>query len=110
MCQFLDKMDRFDFFGSNLPNNGLWGRDFKNLSTDSESTRLRYHACQFSVKTDNFEFFGIKLGKLPNYVQCLVLITLRVFQRAGWRLKRAGWRWVQGLAIPLSNVRGKNEM
>ena len=107
MCQFLGKMDRFDFFGPNSPNNGLWGRDFKNLSADSESARLRYHACKFSVKTENFEFFGINLGKFPNYVQCLVLITLRVFQRAGWRLKWVGWRWVQGLATPQSNVRGK---
>ena len=90
MCYFSGKTDNFDFFYPNLPKNGFWGWNFKNLSLDSESEPPRYHACQFSVKIENFEFFGLNLGKLPNYV----LITLRMLQRAGWRLKRAGWRWM----------------
>ena len=89
MNQFLDKTDNFEFLGPNLPKNGFWGWNFKNLSLDSESAPLLYHVCQFSVKMDNFEFFGLNLGKLPNYVQyfTLVEILLRVLPRAGWRLK-----------------------
>ena len=62
-------MDNFDFLGPNLPKNGFWGWNFKNLSLDSESAPPRYYVSQFSVKMDNFEFFGINLGKLPNYVR-----------------------------------------
>ena len=65
--QFSGKTDNFDFFGPNLPKNGFWGRDFKNLSPDSESALPRYHVYQFPVKTDIY-FFGLNLGKLPNYV------------------------------------------
>ena len=59
----------FDFFTPNLPRKEFWGRNFKNLSTDSESAPPRYHVSQFSVKTDYLEFFGLNLGKWPNYVQ-----------------------------------------
>ena len=37
MHQFSDKTNNFDFLGPNLPKNGFWGRNFKNLSLDSES-------------------------------------------------------------------------
>ena len=67
--QFSGKTNNFDFLGNKLPKNGFWGRNFKNLSLDSESTPPRYHVSQFSVKMDNFEFFGLNLGKLPNYVR-----------------------------------------
>ena len=43
--------------------NGFWGRNFKNLSPDSESAALRYYVHQFSDKTDNFEFLGPSLPK-----------------------------------------------
>ena len=39
------------------------GRNFKNLSLDSESASLRYYVHQFSDKTDNFEFLGPNLPK-----------------------------------------------
>ena len=61
MHQFSDKTDNFEFLGPNLPKNGFWGRNFKNLSPDSESALPRYHVCQFSVKTENFDFFGPNL-------------------------------------------------
>ena len=32
--QFSDKMDNFQFLGPNLPKNGFWGQNFKNLSLD----------------------------------------------------------------------------
>ena len=63
MYQFSDKMDNFEFFGPNLPKNGFWGQNFKNLSVDSESASLRYYVHQFSDKTDNFEFLGPNLSK-----------------------------------------------
>ena len=59
----------FDLFGTNLPKNRFWGRNFKNLSLDLESAAPIYQVCKFSVKMDNFEFFSLKLGKLLTYVQ-----------------------------------------
>ena len=58
----------FEFLGPNLHKNGFWGRNFKILSLDLESTPPIYHVCQFSVKIEIFQFFGLNLGKLPNYV------------------------------------------
>ena len=53
----------FDFLGPNLPKNGFWGQNFKNLSLDSESASLRYYVHQFSEKTNNSEFLGPNLPK-----------------------------------------------
>ena len=36
MCQFSDEMDNPDVFGTNFPKNGFWGRNFKNLSPNSD--------------------------------------------------------------------------
>ena len=58
-----DKVGNFEFLGPNLPKNGFWGCNFKNLSLDSESASLRYYRHQFSDKTDNFEFLGLNLPK-----------------------------------------------
>ena len=69
MCEFSGKTDNFDFFGPNLPKNGFWGRNFKNVSLDSELVPPIYHVCQCSVKMGDFKFFGPNLGKLPNYVR-----------------------------------------
>ena len=38
MHLYSDKTDNLGFLGPNLPKNGFWGRDFKNLNLDSEST------------------------------------------------------------------------
>ena len=40
----------------------------------------------------------------------LVLITLRVLQRAGWRLRWAGWRWVHDLVIYIFLIWRKNNI
>ena len=85
----------FDFSGPNLSQNEFWGWNFKTVSLDLEFAPRRYHVCQVSAKTDSFEFFRLNLRKLYNYVQYLVLITLRVLQRDRWRLKWAGWRWME---------------
>ena len=61
--QFSDIRDNFEFLDPNLPKNGFWGRNFKNLSLDSESASLRYYVHQFSDKTDNFEFLDPNLPK-----------------------------------------------
>ena len=63
MCQFSGKMDNFDFFGPNLPKNGFWDRNFKNLSALLESAPARCHVCQLSGKTNNFDFLGSNLSK-----------------------------------------------
>ena len=83
-CKFSGKTDNFDYFRLNFTKNQFDGRNFKKLSLDLESAPLRYHACQLLIKTDNFEFFGLNLTKL-----------------LGWRVERAGWSWVHGLAIPV---------
>ena len=67
--QFSGKMDNFHFFGPNLPKNGFWDQNFKNLTVDLESAPLKYQVCQFSGKTDKPEFFHLTFGKLPNYMR-----------------------------------------
>ena len=106
MHQFSDKMDNFEFSGPHLPKNGFWGRNFKNLSLDSESTPPKYHGCQFSVKMDNFKFFSLNLGKLPNYVQYFGSNIVKgvteswVEAEMSWvEVDEAGWRRVHGLVI-----------
>ena len=49
MYQFLDKTEIFEFLGPNLPKNGFWGQNFKNLILDKH---LQY-IILFSVKMDN---------------------------------------------------------
>ena len=61
MYQFSDKTDTFDFLGPNLPKNGFWGRNFKNLNLDSESASLRYHMYQFSGNR-RLRIFGPKFA------------------------------------------------
>ena len=41
MYQFSDKTDNFDFLGPNLPKNGFWGRNFKNLTGDTMWTNFQ---------------------------------------------------------------------
>ena len=41
---------------------------------------------------EKFEFFGLNLGKLSNYMQYFGSNNV---ERAGWRLKHAGWRQVE---------------
>ena len=107
--QFSGKTDNFKFLGPNLPKNGFWGRNFKVPTLDSKSTPPIYHVCKFSVKMDNFWFFDLNLGKLSNYMQYFGLnIVESVAENsvkpemswvevdgAGWRLKCAGWRWME---------------
>ena len=56
-------MDNFEFFRPNLPKNGFWSRNFKNLSLDFESASLRYNMHRFSDKTNNFKFLNPNLPK-----------------------------------------------
>ena len=116
MCQFSGEMDNVDFFGPNLPKNGFWGPNFKNLSPDSESTPPRYFVCQFSVKMDNFEFFGQNLWKFYNYVRYFSSNNVEGVAE-GWveaekslvEVDGARWRWVYGLVIPVLKVERRVE-
>ena len=126
MCaNFQAKRTTLTFWAQIWPKNGFWGRNFKNLSLDSESAPPRYHVCQFSVKVKHFEFFGLNLGKLLSYVrhfgsnivagvvESWVEAEMSWVEVGGgrWRLKWAGWRWVEvggggwssvhGLVIPV---------
>ena len=92
MCQFSGKTYNFDFFGPNLPKNEFWGRNFKNLSPDSESAPPRYVMCEFSVKMYSFQFSGLNLGKLSKYMQYFGSNNV---ERTGWKLKWAGWSWME---------------
>ena len=101
MCQFSGKTNNFDFLDPNLTKNEFWGRNFKNLTLDSESVPPRYHVCQFSIKVE------LNLGKLPNYVQYFGSNIVEgvaeswVEAEMSWvEVDGAGWRWVHGLIIP----------
>ena len=69
-------MDNFEFLGPNLPKNGFWGQNFKNLSLDLESASLSYFVHQFSDKTDNFEFLSPNLPKNESWCRNFKNITL----------------------------------
>ena len=61
--QFSDKANNFDILVPNLPKNGFWGRNFKNLGLDSESASLTYYVHQFSDIANNFDILGPNLPK-----------------------------------------------
>ena len=103
----------FVFLGPNLPENGFWVLNFKNLNLDSESTPPRYHMSQLSVKMDNFKFFGLNLGKLPNYMRYFgsnivegVTESLVEVDMSWVEVDGAGWSWVEVVAW-FSNTRLK---
>ena len=54
---------QIDFLSPNLPKNGFWSKNFKNLSLVLKSASLRYYVYQFSDKRDNFEFLDPNLPK-----------------------------------------------
>ena len=56
----------------------------------------KYHVCQFSVKWTTLNFSAKILESCQIMCDTLVLITLRVLQRAGWR-------WME-LGVQLSNT------
>ena len=64
--------------------------------------------CQYSVKMHNSEFFGPNLEKLPNFVQYFgsndvedVAESWAEVEMSWVEVDGAGWRWVDGLVIPL---------
>ena len=89
VCQFLAKLDNFDFFSPNLPKNRFRVAIQKTIVgirisildipcvpifSQNEQLRifrskflqkkdLRHSVCQFSAKLDNFDFFGPNLPK-----------------------------------------------
>ena len=112
MCaNFQAKRTTLTFWAQIWPKNGFWGRDFKNLSLDSESAPPRYHVCQFSVKVKYFEFFGLNLGKLLNYVRhfgsniVAGVVESWVEAEMSWVEVGGGrWRWME-LSARFSNTR-----
>ena len=62
--QFSDKTDNIEFLGQNLPKNGFWGWDFKNLSLNSESAPPIYHVCQFFNQNGQLLIFWPKFGEI----------------------------------------------
>ena len=107
--QFSNKRDNVEFLGLNLPKNGFWGQSFKSLSLDWESTPPIYHVCQCLVEMDNIWFFSLNFGKLLNYMQYFgsnivgsvaeswveAKMSWVEVDRAEWRLKWAGWMWME---------------
>ena len=90
--------------GPNLPQNGFWGRNFKSLILDLESTPPLYHVCQFSVKIDNIWFFDLNLGKLLNYVQYFAPNIVEGVAEKWVEVDGAGWRWIHSLVIPFDGI------
>ena len=112
--QFSDKKDNFEFLCPNLPKNWFWGRNFKNLSLDWESASPKYQVCQFSVKMDNL-IFRTKFGEIAQlhvifwFKYCWGCCRELGGGRWSWvkvemswvEVDGAGWRWVDGLVIPI---------
>ena len=92
MHQFSKKTNNFEFLGPNLPKNWFWGRKFKNLILDSESTPPLYHVCQFSVRMDNIWFFDLNLRRLPNYVIYFGSNIVEGVAESWLEVDGAGWR------------------
>ena len=92
MYQFSDKTDNFGFSGLNLLKNGIWGRNFKNLSLHLESTSPIHRACQVFLKKDNFSFFSVNLGKLPN---CGQYFSPNIVDSIAERWVEAEMSWVE---------------
>ena len=88
----------------------ILGPNFKNLRADARSAPPRDYVWQSSVKIDKFDFFSINLGKLYNYVWYFGSNNVEGVAESGWRLKRAGWRWVHGLVIPIFLIWRKNDI
>ena len=63
MHQVPEKTDNFELLGVNLPKNGFWCLNLKNLSLDCELASLRYYVYQFREKTNKFKFLGINSPK-----------------------------------------------
>ena len=59
--QFSEKTDKYDSLVPNLPKNGFWGQNSRNLSLDLESASLRYYVHQFSDK--QLWIFGPKFSQ-----------------------------------------------
>ena len=62
LYQFLDKTNKFELLGPNLPKNGLWGQNFKTLSLDSKSASLIYCVPIFRHK-GQLQIFGPKFAQ-----------------------------------------------
>ena len=107
VCQFSEKIDNFVFLGPNLPKNGFWSRNFKNLSLHSESTPLRYHVRQFSVKRTTLNFrpkFGeiVQLRAIFWFEYCWGCCKQLI---GGWNeLVGGGWSLVE-VGVWYSNTR-----
>ena len=58
-------MDNFEFLAPNLPKNGFWGQNFKNISLDSESVPSRYYVIYFQSKWTTLNFSTYIWGNCP---------------------------------------------
>ena len=101
-ANFQTKRKTLILYGTNFPKNEFQGRNFKNVSPDSESAPPRYNIYQFLVRTKNLEFFGLNLGKFPNYGQCFDSNNVEgvaeswVEAEMSWVEVDAGcWRWME---------------
>ena len=84
-------MDNFEFLDPNLPKNGFWGRNFKNLSLDLESASLRYYVHQFSDKMDNV-IFRPKFGEIA---QLRAYFGSNIVEGVAERWVKAEMSWVE---------------
>ena len=58
----------------------------------------------FYSKWTTLNFLAKVWGNCPIVCDFLFLITLRVLQRAEWKLKSAGWRWIELDGVKMSRV------
>ena len=74
-------------FQAHLPKNGFLESKFQTTKSGFGIRTPSFLMDQFSVNVDNFELLRLNLKKLPDICDIKVRITLRVLQRAGWRLR-----------------------
>ena len=118
---FSAKMDNFDFFGPNLPKNGL-GLEIQKTNVGIRISILEISCVpsfrknrqlwlfrskfaqkwilgsEFGISTSKIPYapiFSLKLTKLSNYVQYFGANNVEDIAKSWWRLKWAGWRWME---------------
>ena len=98
--QFLGKTNNFDIFGPSLSKNGFWGRNFKNLSLNLESTRPRYLVQRWGCWRDLGGVWNELGGGGWSWME--VEISWLEVDGAEWswvEVDGAWWSWVHGLVI-----------
>ena len=103
----LKQNKQLQILGPNLPKNGCWGWNFKNLILDSESAPPLYRVLTFSQNGQHLVF-------RPKFGEIAQLCAIFWFKYCwgccrelglGWTEQGGGgWKWVHSLVIPFDDI------